>query len=127
MGIDAVIEFLTKDGEDPNLMDYLPNGFDIVKVGDSEYSSYTSGQASHSINTYSRYYSPSYARGNWPAICSTLMSLFAADNVLKVWYGGDCSGDLAETTIQEVLDISKFYMENGDRPYRSYFKKSESK
>jgi hypothetical protein len=47
------------------------------------------------------------------------MSLLASDNIDKVWYGGDLLEplDFNLMTIERVLEISKHYMLNGNRPY----------
>jgi hypothetical protein len=74
----------------------------------------------HKVSSLSRYYGPGYERGPWPEICGTLMTLFASTNVKRVWYFGD-SIDIENAepiTSEEVLNISRHYMQHGERPYR---------
>ena len=114
MGVDAVI-FFEATGE-LDLEREMPNGFVVSEAADWE----KELGATHSIDTYSRYYGKGYERGSWPDICSVLMLLFACPNVKRVWYGGD-SSDPPEISREQVNEISMHFMLHGERPYRSRF------
>lgn len=114
MGVDACIYCKTKDGEEPNLCDALPNGATIVAAGEWE-----KDRATHEISQSWRYYGPGYERGPWPSIVAVLMALHASPNVEAVWYFGDYSEIGHPFTPEHVLEYSAHYMANGDRPYRN--------
>lgn len=116
MGIDVNIYFASTDGNEPTDL-YLPESIGNIEP-------YTgAGDATHEVNSLSRYYGIGYERGPWVQICGVLMSLFASTNVSKVWYCGDGYPDEHHpVTIDDVLKISRHYMENGERPYRAAFK-----
>ena len=131
MGIDAVIHFKTKDGKEPTLERDLPCGYSISNHIFYECEDSFNNYSNHgntppldkvkpdfSIDTYERFYGIGYERGSWPNICATLMILFASEDVTNVWYNGDCSEYLREITINDVLELSRHFMENGERPYR---------
>jgi len=77
--------------------------------------------ATHIINNPSRYYGFGYERGGWSDICGVLMSLFASTNVGRIWYFGDNSDPQEPITVDQVLAISRLYMEEGNRPYTRLF------
>lgn len=117
MGIDVVIYFQAdEDFSDNHLERFLGNGFDVVNVIDWQLDTYDINGATHVIDTFERYYGPGYERGDWGKICRVLMLLHACPKVKKVWYGGDCNPTPCPP--ERVLEISKYYMENGERPYR---------
>ncbi|MBO6550991.1 MAG: hypothetical protein JJ964_15425 [Rhizobiales bacterium] len=78
--------------------------------------------ATHNISSLHRYYGPGYQRGNWPLICGCLMRLFACEKIEAIWYFGDSYNwhdeNEAPLKIDDVLEISRMYMTDGDRPYR---------
>ena len=113
MGMNACIYCKTTDGEKPALCDKLPEGADIIDVGEW----YPDG-ATHEIDQCWRYYGPGYARGPWPIISATLMALYSCENVAEVWYFGDGSSIESKFTKDQVHEYNTYYMENGDRPYR---------
>jgi hypothetical protein len=116
VGVDAVIYF-ESDGQPSDL--WLPGDREILDAEDKYGPRYDGLEgATHRVGTYDRYYNKGYERGSWPAIGGILMALLASKNVKRVWYFGDnCEGaDLI--TIDGVLEISRHYMLNGERPYR---------
>lgn len=113
MGVDVEI-FFQCDGQ-PEFERDLPAGFKVCGIPD--YQQDFAPGSTHSIGTLERYYGPGYERGSWPDICSVLMLLHACPQVSKVWYGGD-SYDPPECTVDDVLEISRHFMEHGERPYR---------
>ena len=114
MGIDVEIYF-EADGE--------PSDLRVMVEGSALEADEYARQfgPTHRISSATRYYGPGYERGPWPEICGTLMTLFASPNVKRVWYFGDCSDIEGQDpiNIDAVLRISRHYMENGERPYRS--------
>jgi hypothetical protein len=110
MGIDVVIYFRS-DGA-PDLEESLPKDF-TVRSGRPE----SHPDATHMIDTTARYYGPGYERGPWPDICAVLMLLHACPQVSTVWYGGDSSDDQPVFTPEDVVRLSLWYMEHGNRPY----------
>jgi hypothetical protein len=46
------------------------------------------------------------------------MLLHACENVETVWYDGDNCETLRECPPERVLEISRHYMQHGERPYR---------
>lgn len=119
MGVDAEIWFECH-GAPPQ----LPDGFAACEVDRGLYDT----PATHRVNTVERFYSPSYARGDWPALCGCLMTLIADQDVKRVWYFGDHSGIEGQTplSVDDVLGLSLFYMMNGTRPYHNRFAKNKS-
>lgn len=111
MGIDAIIEVETTDGNPPNSL--MPHGFFVreEKLLDGSYEI--------EVGSNGRFYAEEYARGDWPALCAALMYLLSAENVSKVWYYGDCNWkeEVKPITIEDVLRLSEFFMKNGNRPY----------
>ena len=117
MGIDAQIAFKAQGSIE--LERDLPIGYEITTA--REYVSSGDGKApgaTHEIRTMERYYGPGYERGSWPRLCGALMLLHACPAVEKVWYGGDCDYSIPECTVDDVLQISRHFMEHGERPYR---------
>jgi len=114
MGIDALIYVKTRDGNEPNVCDSLPNRCEISPADE-----FAMDGATHEIGQPWRYYGPNYERGPWPSICAALLALHAAENVETVWYFGDCYDWDAPFTPERVAEYSAHYMANGDRPYRS--------
>ena len=118
MGLDVEIFFKTKDGEYPKLERYVPLGFDIVQK-----ESWCSPlEATHKVETFERYYGDGYERGDWTKICAVLMLLHASEEVEEVWYFADCCDGPRICRIEDVLELSKHFMEVGERPYRNFFK-----
>jgi len=116
MGVDAMIFFKVRAGvEAPEF--YFPEGFEVKSFSDS----YGPPGATHEVDTLSRYYGKHYERGNWPSICAVLMALHACLDVERVWYDGDSSDNYEVCTPETVLDISRHYMDFGDRPYRRHY------
>lgn len=113
MGIDVEIYF-EADGEPSDL---CPLCGEVSLADDYE----REHGPTHKIVSMSRYYGVGYERGSWPHICGTLMSLFASPNVKRVWYFGDSTDidSAAPITRDEVLALSRHYMLNGERPYRT--------
>lgn len=120
MGVDAEIYFETFNGEKPKLEWNVDDWWEIENLSD-ENDVYELGSATHAVNIKGndRYYSVGYERGYWPGICKVLMLLLSSEDVVRVWYGGDSGWTLPECTIQDVLKLSKHFMEHGNRPYRS--------
>ncbi len=113
MGTDADIHFNTKSGNPPELFS-MPPGFDIVVSTNT----FDNVSPKFYVHNYSRYYNVGYERGNWPAICSALMILFQSEDVTEIYYNGDGSESVREITIEDVLEISRHFMQNGTRPYQ---------
>jgi hypothetical protein len=121
MGVDAIVYFKTKSGNDPKLEWWLSDSFKITPV--DNYISESIG-ATHELDMgVTRYYGKDYARGPWPEICGVLMLLHACPDICKVWYGGDCDDpcDMPECTVEDVLETSRYFMERGNRPYKEKF------
>lgn len=112
MGIDVQIYF-EADGE-PTDLRIMCDG-EVVLANDYE----RGFGPTHKILSLTRYYGPGYERGPWPEICGTLMSLFASTNVKRVWYFGDNLDMMLPISVDDVLSISRHYMLNGERPYRT--------
>lgn len=116
MGVDAMLFFKVKTGAaEPDFS--FPGGYEAKPVA----SSYVPDGATHEVDTYSRYYGKGYERGHWPAICAVLLELHAHEDVERVWYGGDSSDEVEVCTPETVLELSRHYMDFGERPYRLYF------
>jgi len=113
MGIDACIYFKVRSKDD-EAMPYLtvPDATIFETKPD-----YCPDDADFWVDNGRRYYSPDYARGPWPMIAATLMTLLAHPNVETVWYFGDTDGYGHPITADIVLEYSAFYMQNGNRPY----------
>ena len=126
MGLDVQIYIQTTDGKIPELERSTGANFEIVEVKESwfpheaiEGEDYPFG-ATHEIGSTCRYYGPGYARGDWGLICRVLMMLMACETVEKVWYGHDCEdhATMSECTVETIIEISRYYMQHGERPYR---------
>ena len=117
MGIDTCIYVKTRDGNEPDVCDLLPNGCRVVPASEC-----AADGATHEIDQNWRYYGPGYERGPWPSICAVLMALHASPNVETVWYFGDSTIGDDPFTPQRVHEFSAHYMREGDRPYRGVFK-----
>lgn len=76
--------------------------------------------ATHEIDMGARYYGPGYERGPWPALAAALMELMQDPQIERVWYGGD--DFIEEMTPDRLCEITRHYIANGERPYRSHFK-----
>lgn len=124
MGIDVEIYYESTNGLEPVDL-ILPEGWSIRPVCDYE----REFGATHSLNNLLRYYGFGYERGPWGIICGVLMQLFASPNVNRVWYFGDCSNleDVHPIEIEDVLEISRHYMLNGERPYHRDFERIKIK
>lgn len=108
MGIDAYIALKATGPID--LQWSLPREYEIRPASDYLRSRL---DVTHEIESYSRYYSPDYERGNWPELCACLMLLYACPNIERVYYGGDGGAGIQEFTIDDVLEFSRRYMEHG--------------
>lgn len=74
------------------------------------------------IHLWSRYYGPTYARGNWPVIRLTIEWLQMRFPGAEVWYGGDSSGICAEPmTAERVKEFNYFSLESGRKTYQRAF------
>lgn len=123
MGINVEIYFKLKDGSE------LPEDLAFFNVSEKAVAGTYPNGATHYIYSGMRYYSKHYARGNWPQICAYLMELTACQDVDQVWYKSDCRdfGEGCEPiTIKDILDISEFYMNNGNETYQSYFRRENN-
>lgn len=120
MGQDAVILFKTIDMKIPDLSerkstwqestDLLPD----IKLVHSDNLNYPKSYPDYlEVEHQHRFYDETYPRGNWPAICYILMSLFAHKDVTEVIYGND-EGDIEQIQIENVLRLSAFYMEGNE-------------
>lgn len=71
------------------------------------------------IDWNDRYYSPDYARGNWPILCAILLALLSSREVFRVWYGNDCEyvENIKHFTTLDLLKMCDFYARNGNRPF----------
>lgn len=82
------------------------------------------------VHLWSRYYGPSYARGNWPVIRQVIEWLAMRFPTGEVWYGGDSSGICAEhMTAARVKEFNDFFLETGRKTYTRYpspFQKSSA-
>jgi hypothetical protein len=112
VGIDVEIYF-EADGEPSEL--WHTDRFSMQEADDYE----RKFGPTHKLSTHARYYGPHYERGCWPEICGVLLSLFASQNVKRVWYFGDCSDlDTQEpTTLDDVFAICRHYAAHAHRPY----------
>ena len=75
-------------------------------------------KATHGTSSFFRYYSEDYARGPWPAICEALLVLMANPKVKRVWYGSDHHDQPEKMTEERLIELTRFWIRNGDRPYR---------
>lgn len=107
MGRDAFIYVELLGDELPGQQisaDPLPPGAPETELG-----------ATHEINLPTRYYGPDYERGDWPMIAAALLFLHASDQVRRIWYGSEVG--VNQITPEEVLELSRHYMEHGNRPW----------
>ena len=115
MGVDAEILFRTTDGEEPKY-DYMPPGFEPEDI--PPWLKEDNPEATHHINTMSRYYGEGYERGRWPEILSAILNLMSATNVDRVWYGGDSDECFSqELTVERINELNEHYIKHGRRPY----------
>jgi hypothetical protein len=120
VGVDAMI-FCKAEGKPINLR--LPPDY---RCGPARYEQLSEGFAAEPGDLYEidtdgeRYYNQGYERGYWPRICTALMSLLNSPNVTRVWYYGDCHWleDQRPITVDDVLEISRYYILNGNRAYK---------
>lgn len=115
MGVDAIICFKSSKQE-PELEWRLGDEFKINYVGHSIWEP----EATHDVDTFSRYYGPGYERGDWGEICRVLMLLLACPDIERVWYSGDTGSHSSPCTVETVLEISRHFMKYGCRPYHNY-------
>ena len=117
MGIDVEIYFKAEKGSG---WDNAKTVLGTVKINDD--TEFT--EPTHNISSMVRLYSQNYARGPWPQISSVLMELLADPEVSKIWYGGDCDDpeNIPEFTREKLFELSDFYLDNMDSPYRDAFK-----
>lgn len=132
MGLDIEIYYRSK--EDEPITEYIAIEGEFSKVGPYEYakeaepedrpfgcydvemSEMTPKGATHGLSSMTRFYDVHYARGPWPFISATLLSLLANPEVEQVWYGSDASPP-QPFTLDCLEKINKFYYENETRPY----------
>lgn len=116
MGVDACIYIETSDGKEPHL-EFKPSGISIVDADDCGPDS-----ATHEVQLkfFERFYSPHYARGNWPHLAGILLLLMQAENVSSVWYFSDCDDapPNSPTTLEDIEEMTRFWVKHGNRPYR---------
>jgi len=111
MGRDAEIYF--RSGvEEPVFDESFPLHYECELVGIHE--DWEPAEATHEVVNQSRYYGYDYEVGDWPELCSVLMILLRSPDVESVWYYHDC-GPIVECTIETVLDLSRYYMNEGKR------------
>ena len=115
MGKDVEIYLKTKDGKAPDLLFNLPNGFELVEVG--ELDDEIEG-ATHCISTLVRYYGKGYERGPFHIICAVLMLLHESDDVETVWYGNDDYVSSEPFTKEDTSNLALHFMNNGSKPYK---------
>ncbi len=115
MGIDLRIEFRGTP---------LEHTYHIGRIGTivplADYKQEDNPEATHEIDSLVRYYGIGYERGPWPAIAACLMELMQDPGIEKVWYGGD--DFISEMTADRLIEITRHYIANGDRPYRNAFR-----
>jgi hypothetical protein len=74
------------------------------------------------VHLWTRYYGPSYARGNWPVIRMTMEWLQLRFPEAEIWYGGDSSGICAEhMTADRIKEFNDFFLESGRKTYQRAF------
>jgi len=112
MGLDACFYVKTKDGEEPNCTNWI-EGASVSK------SCYIPECATHSIDSYWRYYGKGYERGDWPKISGLILCLMEAENVDSVWYCSDSEDPEKPFTLHDLNDLNNHYVSNGNRPYLS--------
>jgi len=120
MGQDVVIYFKIKDQRKPILeWDFLPGDYEIQDLSEDDdgYKITPWEDATHRVDTNSRFYGIGYERGSWHEICGVLMLILSSKNVEKVWYGSDAEISKEVFTVNDLLDLCKYYIKHGNRPY----------
>lgn len=113
MGADATILIKVKDREE--ITSWLPSGFSINEADTFELG--ICPEATHCVDSGYKYYNKGYERGEWPSICSALIELFADRSIEKIWYGYE--DNVKEITFDDVIDISRHYVKNKNKPFYS--------
>src|SRR5215475_3161469 len=68
------------------------------------------------VHIDTRYFSPGYARGNWPAIRMTIEWLQLRFPAGTVWYGGD-SGGIEPMTGERLTSFNEAFLQSSGRTY----------
>ena len=114
MGVDVSIAIKCKSGWIPNYE--LPQGFELNDA--DQYWMDEHPEVTHVFVSAHRYYDIGYERGQWPKICSALLSLLADEMIETVWYQGGDSSTLIALDADRLFDISRHWICNANRPYR---------
>lgn len=119
MGVDVCLAVKTTDGNPPNDGWEWSSGEREWEV-EAPYSDEEAAGATHRLWNGWRYYGPGYARGPWPLIAATILSLMQCENVESVWYYDD-TGDCPKEpfTLDDIAEMNRYWVENGTRPYHS--------
>jgi ribosomal protein S27E len=72
----------------------------------------------YEIDTFTRYYSKGYARGDWAEISMTINWLRYNFFPCEILYGGDSSDDIPILTEEEQEELNKYWYESGRLSYR---------
>jgi hypothetical protein len=114
MGANACIYFSSKK-EAPNFEWGLLEENVIKKVD-----KFAPEGATHEVVIFgnNRFYGVYYERGVWPRYAAILMELFASPDVTKVWYFSDYDELPGPIEKEDVISLTKHYMDFGCRPYR---------
>jgi hypothetical protein len=123
MGIDTTIYVRIKDGhkQDMDFLDNYPRR--PLQVFDTP-QEIAQGSNIYRISFMDRFYSPLYARGNWPSIAAYLLNLLSMDCVKSAMYTGDCTDVSTEAdydpnaTLEFINEMNKFYVKHTNKPYR---------
>lgn len=115
MSKDAEICFKCEEDE-PEILGALPSHFRVYKL----YPGYLDSEAidtlglTHMVENAERFYDSNYAKGDWPKIAATLMTLLASPSVTNVCYNSDDA--LPELMgIDRLASITRHFVENGYR------------
>ena len=73
--------------------------------------------ATHEVSGLGRVYREGYERGTWPNLSSVLLCLLSDPSVERVWYGGDSDGSMDEMTPERFLELTAYFLVNGNRPW----------
>lgn len=127
MGIDACIEYTTKENKTISLIEKqsiirllaynlsTPSVEITRQINDDDSSEYFGVDSTHS------YYGPGYERGDWPILCTALSILMNNDCVTNVWYFGD-SEERVLMNHKRLHDYSVHYGAVFNDPYHSKYK-----
>lgn len=115
MGRDAIILVRTNDGKAPATTHNLPNDFNVVACAHDDWDV----DATHEIDNWARYYGPGYERGPWPTIAAALLTLYAAPNVVAVYYFPDSKRAGETFSLDDLAKFNAHYAKHGTRPYHA--------